>query len=80
MGHRRYLYGGHSKTIKPDKRKLALLLDNPNIRWETFKQQMQAMRRHSDVKGIEIRKVNASVYTFPTPDCMCRAKSFGLKV
>jgi hypothetical protein len=32
MGHRRYLYGGHSKTIKPDKRKLALLLDNPNIR------------------------------------------------
>lgn len=78
MGHRRYLYGGHSKTIKPDKRKLALLLDNPNIRWETFKQQMQAMRRHSDVKGIEIRKVNASVYTFPTPDCMCREKSFGL--
>lgn len=79
MGHRRYLYGGHSKTIKPDKRKLALLLDNPNIRWDTFKQQMQAMHRHSDVKGIEIRKVNASVYTFPTPDCMCREKSFGVK-
>jgi hypothetical protein len=31
MGHRRYLYGGHSKTIRPDKRKLALLFDNPNI-------------------------------------------------
>ena len=33
MGHRRYIYGGHAKTIKPDKRKLALLFDNPNIRY-----------------------------------------------
>ncbi|KAL2484999.1 O-fucosyltransferase family protein [Abeliophyllum distichum] len=31
LGHRRYLYGGHSRTIRPDKRKLALLLDNLNI-------------------------------------------------
>ena len=34
-GHRRYLFGGHSKTIKPDKRKLALLFDNPNIGYVT---------------------------------------------
>lgn len=32
MGHRRYLYGGHAKTIKPDKRKMVLLFDNPDIR------------------------------------------------
>lgn len=32
LGHRRYLYAGHSKTIQPDKRKLVLALDNPNIR------------------------------------------------
>lgn len=31
MGHRRYLYGGHAKTIRPDKRKLAQIFDNPNI-------------------------------------------------
>ncbi|KAL6620362.1 hypothetical protein ACP70R_035501 [Stipagrostis hirtigluma subsp. patula] len=31
IGHRRYLYGGHSKTIKPDKRRLAVLFDNPRI-------------------------------------------------
>ncbi|EEC79353.1 hypothetical protein OsI_20224 [Oryza sativa Indica Group] len=31
MGHRRYLYAGHSRTIKPDKRKLAILFDNPRI-------------------------------------------------
>jgi hypothetical protein len=31
LGHRRYLYGGHSKTIKPDKRRLAILFDSPRI-------------------------------------------------
>jgi hypothetical protein len=34
MGHRRYLYGGHSKTIKPDKRRLAILFDNPRIGYD----------------------------------------------
>ncbi|KAL4302021.1 hypothetical protein GQ457_10G027010 [Hibiscus cannabinus] len=51
MGHRRYLYGGHSKTIRPDKRRLALLFDNPNIGWRTFKRQMLNMRSHGDTKG-----------------------------
>lgn len=32
MGHRRYLYEGHAKTIKPDKKKLVLSFDNPHIR------------------------------------------------
>lgn len=36
IGHRRYLYEGHAKTIKPDKRKLALLFDNPKIRYCYF--------------------------------------------
>lgn len=33
IGHRRYLFGGHAKTIKPDKRKMALLFDSPRIRF-----------------------------------------------
>ncbi|KAG2714162.1 hypothetical protein I3843_03G016300 [Carya illinoinensis] len=72
MGHRRYLYGGHAKTIKPDKRKLALLFDNPNIRWEDFRMQMRDMLRHSDHKGVEMKKPGGSLYTFPMPDCMCK--------
>ncbi|XP_041004410.1 O-fucosyltransferase 9 isoform X1 [Juglans microcarpa x Juglans regia] len=75
MGHRRYLYGGHAKTIKPDKRKLALLFDSPNIssfRWEDFRMQMQDMLRHSDHKGVEMKKPAGSLYTFPMPDCMCK--------
>ncbi|KAK8567558.1 hypothetical protein V6N12_006139 [Hibiscus sabdariffa] len=72
MGHRRYLYGGHSKTIRPDKRRLALLFDNPNIGWRTFKRQMLNMRSHGDTKGTELKRPNDSIYTFPCPDCMCR--------
>ncbi|OWM64019.1 hypothetical protein CDL15_Pgr006389 [Punica granatum] len=73
MGHRRYLYGGHSKTIRPDKRKLALIFDNPNIGWKNFKRQMLSMRSHSDFKGFELKRPSDSIYTFPCPDCMCRA-------
>ncbi|XP_077241092.1 protein ESMERALDA 1-like isoform X2 [Tasmannia lanceolata] len=72
MGHRRYLYGGHSKTIRPDKRKLAILFGNPKMGWKTFKRHMLGMRSHSDAKGIEIKRPNDSIYMFPCPDCMCR--------
>ncbi|CAL9769502.1 unnamed protein product [Musa acuminata subsp. burmannicoides] len=72
IGHRRYLYGGHSKTIKPDKRKLALLFDNPNIGWKSLKRQLLNMRAHSDAKGMEMKRPSDSLYTFPCPDCMCR--------
>ncbi|KAK1299593.1 Uncharacterized protein QJS10_CPB13g00925 [Acorus calamus] len=72
MGHRRYLYGGHARTIKPDKRKLARLFDNPNIRWDSFKHEVQEMLHRSDAKGFELRKPNSSLYMFPTPDCMCK--------
>lgn len=75
MGHRRYLYGGHAKTINPDKRKLALLFDSPNIRWENFKRQLQDMLYHSDVKGSELRKPSGSLYTYPMPDCMCKQQA-----
>ncbi|XP_065855828.1 protein ESMERALDA 1 [Euphorbia lathyris] len=72
MGHRRFLYGGHSKTIRPDKRKLAVLLDNPNLGWKSFKRHMLSMRSHSDAKGFEMKRPNDSIYSFPCPDCMCR--------
>uniref|UniRef100_A0ACD5XIK2 Uncharacterized protein n=1 Tax=Avena sativa TaxID=4498 RepID=A0ACD5XIK2_AVESA len=72
MGHRRYLLGGNAKTIKPDKRKLVLSFDDPNIRWSRFKRQMQDILHHSDIKGVTFRKPNDSIYTFPMPDCMCQ--------
>ncbi|PNY08694.1 hypothetical protein L195_g005226 [Trifolium pratense] len=71
LGHRRYLYGGHSKTIKPDKRKLALLFDSTTIGWKSLKRQLQSMRSHSDSKAVELKRPNDSIYSFPCPDCMC---------
>ncbi|EYU30069.1 hypothetical protein ABFS83_05G043100 [Erythranthe nasuta] len=81
IGHRRYLYGGHSRTIRPDKRKLAILFDNPNIGWKSFKRQMLNIRAHSDLKGIELKRRNDSIYSYPCPDCMCKVvnKSEDLK-
>ncbi|KQK10517.1 protein ESMERALDA 1 isoform X1 [Brachypodium distachyon] len=73
VGHRRYMYGGHSKTIKPDKRRLAILFDSPRIGWKSLKRQLLNMRSHSDAKGIEMKRANESIYTFPCPDCMCRS-------
>ncbi|MED6191843.1 hypothetical protein PIB30_004504 [Stylosanthes scabra] len=72
FGHRRYLNGGHSKTIKPDKRKLALLFDDLNVGWEPLKFELLSMRSHNDFKGVELRKPSESLYSFPCPDCMCR--------
>ncbi|KAL1553659.1 Protein ESMERALDA 1 [Salvia divinorum] len=73
LGHRRYLYGGHSRTIRPDKRKLALLFDNPNIGWKSFKKQMVNMRANSVSKGLRLKRPSDSIYSFPCPDCMCKA-------
>ena len=33
MGHRRFLYGGHAKTIIPDKRRLVVLLQDMGLRY-----------------------------------------------
>ncbi|KAL4183561.1 hypothetical protein AMTRI_Chr11g155700 [Amborella trichopoda] len=72
MGHRRYMYNGHAMTIKPDKRKLVVLLDDPGIRWETFKANMTLMLHKSDHTGFAIRKPKGSIYGHPFPECMCR--------
>ncbi|KAK2999240.1 hypothetical protein RJ639_022753 [Escallonia herrerae] len=72
LGHRRYKFSGHSKTIRPDKRKLVLYFDNPNIGWKSFKRHMLNLRAHSDSKGIEVKRPTDSIYSFPCPNCMCR--------
>ncbi|KAH7524488.1 O-fucosyltransferase 10 isoform X2 [Ziziphus jujuba] len=79
MGHRRFLYGGHAKTIKPDKRKLVLLLQDKDTSWKGFKDEMQAMLAESDRKGSivpRVKKFNrkSSVYTYPFPECRCLQK------
>ncbi|CAL8997207.1 unnamed protein product [Prunus brigantina] len=79
MGHRRFLNGGHAKTIIPDKRKLVVLLHDMSISWKDFKLEMEAMLTESDRKGKIIPRVKkftkkSSVYSYPLPDCGCLQK------
>lgn len=76
MGHRRFLFNGHAKTIKPDKSKFAVLLHNTSISWSAFKDEMKLMLAESDRKGImvpRVRKSNRrnSLYSNPLPECRC---------
>ncbi|KAJ7965612.1 O-fucosyltransferase family protein [Quillaja saponaria] len=85
MGQRRFLHDGHAKTIKPDKSKLVVLLEDLNISWKYFKDQMEAMLSESDRKGMvvpRVRKINrkTSVYTYPLPECRCLQQSHTTQV
>ncbi|XP_050213107.1 O-fucosyltransferase 10-like [Mercurialis annua] len=76
MGQRRFLFDGHAKTIKPDKRKLVINLQDMEISWKAFKYQMEMMLVESDRKGLmvpRVRKINrkTSIYTYPLPECGC---------
>lgn len=80
MGHRRFVYDGHAKTIKPDKQKLVLTFDNTGISWIDFKNQMAAMLIENDRQGILVPKTakaekSASIYSYPFPDCTCLLRS-----
>ncbi|EEF48349.1 O-fucosyltransferase 10 [Ricinus communis] len=76
MGQRRFLFDGHARTIKPDKRKLVVLLQDMEISWKAFKDQMEIMLTESDRKGLlvpRVRKINrkTSIYMYPLPECGC---------
>ncbi|XP_062146448.1 O-fucosyltransferase 10-like [Alnus glutinosa] len=80
MGHRRFLYGGHAKTIMPDKRKLVVLMQDMGLSWKAFKDEMEEVLNESDRKGVMVPRVKkfnrkTSVYTFPLPECRCIQKS-----
>ncbi|XVF64627.1 hypothetical protein PTKIN_Ptkin09bG0183300 [Pterospermum kingtungense] len=80
MGHRRFLFDGHAKTIKPDKRKLVALLQDMDVSWEAFKDEMEVMLTESDRKGITVPRVKkfnrkTSIYTYPLPECACLQQS-----
>ncbi|KZV28837.1 hypothetical protein F511_06271 [Dorcoceras hygrometricum] len=76
MGHRRFLYNGHAKTIIPDKTKLVVILQNTSISWDSFKDHMELMLAESDRKSIMVPRVKkstrkGSIYLNPLPECRC---------
>ncbi|GFP89754.1 uncharacterized protein at1g04910 [Phtheirospermum japonicum] len=76
MGHRRFVYNGHAKTIMPDKSKLVVLFQNTSISWDSFKDEMETMLAESDRKSIMVPRVKkstrkGSIYLNPLPECRC---------
>ncbi|XP_073059759.1 O-fucosyltransferase 10-like [Primulina eburnea] len=76
MGHRRFLYNGHAKTITPDKTKLVAIVQNTSISWDSFKDHMELMLAESDRKSIMVPRVKkstrkGSIYLNPLPECRC---------
>ncbi|KAL2893186.1 O-fucosyltransferase 11 [Bienertia sinuspersici] len=85
MGHRRYLYGGHAKTIKPDKQKLALLFHNTSISWQEIKDEVKVMLTESNREGLMMPRIKKSsrhnsVYKYPFPQCRCLQEAQNLTV
>ncbi|KAL8159240.1 hypothetical protein V2J09_000777 [Rumex salicifolius] len=75
-GHRKLMYGGHAKTIKPNKMRLVRLFHNTLTSWEEMKLEMRRMLAESNREGMRAPHIGksrrkASVYEYPFPDCGC---------
>ncbi|KAK7410461.1 hypothetical protein VNO78_01260 [Psophocarpus tetragonolobus] len=67
--HRAYM---NLKTIRPNMGLLGQLFQNKSIDWSEF--QRAVLDGHKNRQGqIRLRKEKQSIYTYPAPDCMCRA-------
>ncbi|KAI4339766.1 hypothetical protein MLD38_024673 [Melastoma candidum] len=69
LGHRVFL---NLKTIRPNMGLLGQLFLNKSVEWADF--QDAIVEGHRNRQGsIRLRKEKQSIYTYPAPDCMCRA-------
>ncbi|KAI4389825.1 hypothetical protein MLD38_002006 [Melastoma candidum] len=69
LGHRAFL---NMKTIRPNMGLLGQLFLNKSVEWTDFRDAI--VEGHRNRHGsIRLRKEKQSIYTYPAPDCMCRA-------
>ncbi|XP_024032912.1 O-fucosyltransferase 39 [Morus notabilis] len=69
VGHRTY---NNLKTIRPNMALMGQLFLNKSISWSDFQQSV--MEGHQSRQGqIRLRNPKQSIYTYPSPDCMCEA-------
>lgn len=69
LAHRAFL---NLKTIRPNMLLLGPLFLNKTVGWSEFQQKL--IDGHKNRQGqIRLRKEKQSIYTYPAPDCMCRA-------
>ncbi|KAL1536764.1 O-fucosyltransferase 31 [Salvia divinorum] len=69
VGHRTY---ENMKTIRPNMALLGQLFLNKSLTWVEF--QEAVVEGHKSRQGLlRLRRSQQSIYTYPTPDCMCSA-------
>ncbi|KAL0367916.1 UNVERIFIED_CONTAM: O-fucosyltransferase 39 [Sesamum calycinum] len=69
VGHRTY---ENLKTIRPNMALLGQLFLNKSVTWPEF--QEAVVKGHKNRQGLlRLRKPEQSIYTYPAPDCMCKA-------
>ncbi|RXH92647.1 hypothetical protein DVH24_033543 [Malus domestica] len=69
VGHRAYM---NLKTIRPNMALSGKLFVNKSMEWSDF--QRAPSDGHKTRQGqMRLRKDKQSIYTYPAPDCMCRA-------
>lgn len=69
LAHRAYL---NLKTINPNMILLGQVLVNKSLGWSEF--EGAVVNGHKNRQGqLRIRKQKQSIYTYPAPDCMCKA-------
>ncbi|KAK1315586.1 Uncharacterized protein QJS10_CPA05g01500 [Acorus calamus] len=69
VSHRTY---ENLKTIRPNMALLGQLFLNRSMGWTEFQKAVQEGHRNRQGQ-IRLRKESQSIYTYPAPDCMCRA-------
>ncbi|CAL9226710.1 unnamed protein product [Arabidopsis halleri] len=69
LAHRAYL---NLKTIRPNMILLGQVFVNKSLEWSEF--EGAVVNGHKNRQGqLRLRKQKQSIYTYPAPDCMCKA-------
>jgi len=71
-GYRIYHGSGHSPTIRPNKKRLAVLFEkNGTIEWSHFEDKVRKLVK--ETKKIAVRPISRSIYRHPRClECMCK--------
>jgi hypothetical protein len=74
QGYRMYYGGGDLPTIRPNKRRLAIILvKNTTIEWKEFETRVRKLIQQT--KQVHERPVARSIFRHPRcPECMCRTE------
>ena len=71
-GFRTYYGAGGAPTLRPNKKRLAAILSENSIGWNSFEDRVKKMI--DEGQRVHVRKSGRSIYRQPRcPECMCKS-------